>query len=1001
MGWWVRSAPMLGLAALLAAPSAAQEEVEDWRILALRVDFPLEEPDEPTTTGRGGFDLRSLSEALPDYRQPYDTPPHDRVHYEHHLAALARYYDVVSGGRVRIESRVFPRALAQAYTLPRPPLYYGNGRTPEEIGRLWRELLVDAVDLAAADPEGPDFSAFDSYLVIHAGRGHETGQLNDIRSVFLRPGDLDEHGGPVEVERAVIREAWILPEAIGFRGRGGLNGLLAKFFGHQLGLPGLSNFARGLPAVGGWSLMDVGANRSGFVRAGDELEFVVGMVPPHPMAWSKARLGWIEPLEVRRDTVVQIRAGDRPAESGGEAVPAVRVPLSPTEYLLLENRQQRGRTEHDLPREVQRPDYFQFAWIEPEEAELSHRITAAESDSLAGRAAGVWIEPEEFDAFVPGSGVLIWHVDEAVMAAAPPEGFNNERERPGLMLVEADGSRDIGNPYFDRQDFVEGTRSDPFFAGSVPGVGNDMITGVRRFGADTTPATVTHTGLPTGLEVEVLSEPDDRMSVRLRFTRSAAGWPRPVRGVRRLLAADVDGEGAPELLAEGEGGLRVLSSAAADGATVDDALLAAGDGLLFTSSAAGLVSARPLGAGTAWERQLAGRPAHALYTDDLKGQGPVLAAGGPTGLSVLDAATGEVRVSHGAPVLGMAAADIDADGTDELLILGDGELLRYDGAEATLVAGDLAGSWMPPSAADLDGDGQADIVLAGRGGHLRSLGQGSGELRVSIGAPMVAPASFADLDGDGRLEVLAATAEAVHAWSAAGLRSPGFPVAPPMHQESGPLHGEVVAADLDASGAAGIFVSAGNGVYGFDGDGLLLSGFPVSSPRRPTTAPVLADFDRGGGLDLAVGDEEGVNLWRPVSWEPVFSAGVQTGWSQSGGSASGRRAHPSLPLVPPAPEAIDLLPATRAYCYPNPAGGDEPAHLRFYLGRPARVSLTVYDAMGEVVERLEAAGARAREANEITWSIRGYASGLYLCRLEARGEDGRRGEVTVRLAVSR
>ena len=141
MGWWVRSAPMLGLAALLAAPSAAQEEVEDWRILALRVDFPLEEPDEPTTTGRGGFDLRSLSEALPDYRHPYDTPPHDRVHYEHHLEALARYYGVVSGGRVRIESRVFPEPSPRPTRCPGRPsttaMAARPGRSASSGGSCW------------------------------------------------------------------------------------------------------------------------------------------------------------------------------------------------------------------------------------------------------------------------------------------------------------------------------------------------------------------------------------------------------------------------------------------------------------------------------------------------------------------------------------------------------------------------------------------------------------------------------------------------------------------------------------------------------------------------------------------------------------------------------------------------------------------------------------------------------------------------------------------------
>lgn len=900
---------------------------------------------------------------------------------------------------MRIESSVYPSALAEAYTLPRSALSYGNGRSPEEIGRLWRELIVDAVDLAAADPDGPDFAAFNSYLIIHAGRGHETGQLNDIRSVFLRPEDLDEHGGPVEAGGAVIREAWILPEAVDFSGRGGLNGLLAKFFGHQLGLPGLSNFARGLPAVGGWSLMDVGANRSGFVRVGGELEFVVGMVPPHPMAWSKARLGWIEPLEVRRDTVVQILAGDRPADGGGE-VHAVRVPLSPTEYLLLENRQQRGLTEHDLPPGVEAPISGEFAWVEAGEAELSHRITSAESDSLAGRGAGVWLQADEYDAFVPGSGVLIWHVDEAVIAAAPAEGINNERERPGLMLVEADGSRDIGNPYFDRQEFVEGTRWTPFFAGRAPGPGPD-ITGVSRFGADTAPATVTHTGLVSGLEVEVLSALDDRMSVSLRFTRSAAGWPRPLAGVRRLQAADVDGDGRPELLAEGGDGVRVLAPSAADGPPVDEVLLAAAEGLLFTRSAAGRVAARPLGAGPAWETQLEGRPSHALYAADLAGRGAVLAVGGPQGLSVLDAATGELRFTHEAPVLGMAAADRDGDGAGELLVLGPGELLRYDGAEAAVSIGGLSGSGLPPSAADLDGDGLADLVLADSGGRLRSFGQGAGDLQVSSGTPNMAAASFADLDGDGQLEILVPTAEAVHAWSAAGLRSPGFPVAPPVHQESGPLLGEVVAADLDADGVPEIFVSAGNGVHGFDGSAVPLSGFPVASPAIPATAPVLVDFDGDGGLDLAVGDGEGLNLWRPVSWDPAFAAGLPTGWSQPGGSASGRRTHPSAAEPPPPPEDLDLLPASRAYCYPNPAGGEESAHVRFFVARPARVTLTVHDAMGEVVERLEADGVRAAEANEITWSVRGYASGLYLCRLEARGDDGSRGEATVRLAVSR
>ena len=106
--------------------------VQEWNILALRVDFPLEEPDQLTTTGTGAFDLRSFANASPDYFFPYDTPPHDRLYFENHLEALARYYQVVSAGEVEIRFEVFPRELNQAYTLPEPALDYGNGRTPEE-----------------------------------------------------------------------------------------------------------------------------------------------------------------------------------------------------------------------------------------------------------------------------------------------------------------------------------------------------------------------------------------------------------------------------------------------------------------------------------------------------------------------------------------------------------------------------------------------------------------------------------------------------------------------------------------------------------------------------------------------------------------------------------------------------------------------------------------------------------------------------------------------------
>ncbi len=80
-------------------PAAA---ADTWRILAVRVSFPPEDPDNETTSGNGTFDLRSLEEVRDAYHFPFDTPPHDRTYFEAHLQALANYYQTVSNNQLEI-----------------------------------------------------------------------------------------------------------------------------------------------------------------------------------------------------------------------------------------------------------------------------------------------------------------------------------------------------------------------------------------------------------------------------------------------------------------------------------------------------------------------------------------------------------------------------------------------------------------------------------------------------------------------------------------------------------------------------------------------------------------------------------------------------------------------------------------------------------------------------------------------------------------------------------
>ena len=746
---------------LLSVATAAEAE---WRILALRVDFPRENPDELTTTGVGAFDLRSVEDTTKDYALPYDLPPHDRTYFERHLTALARYYEVVSEGRVEISSEVFPRAARQAYTLPQSMLHYGNGRTTEEIGVKWIELVRDALHAAQADPDGPRLDEFNSFLVFHAGVGYETGELNDIRSVFLSENDFaDFNGGPLVVDGVEINQAWILPESPSLDGRAGLNGLLAKFFGHQLGLPGLSNFAASAPALGSWSLMDVGANVSGYVRT-DSLAWVVGFAPPHPMAWSKIQLGWIEPVVVRRDTVLSLLATDR----SGDLPKAVRIPIDAREYFLLENRQQRGQ------RGVVEDEDEEKVWIDPDQ-----EVTIEE---------GVWTAVEEYDVFVPGSGVLIWHVDEDVMARAEDSStVNNQAYWQAIALEEADGYRDIGHPVFERQGQIEGSPDDPFFVG-----------GQTLFGSATRPDSRSNREWETGIEIEVLSAPGDTMQVAILFGRVRPGWPRDLPGDGRLQAADLDGDGVEELLFEAGGGVGY----------------ATGDGV----AAWRIPQARLLAAGAG-----DGQPAIFLRSD-AEVSAWAVGADQPLWQLALDEVPLDARFSVGAEA--------------ELLLVGVEQTYVVDA-----ISGELEEQrplMVPSAVGDLDGDGQVEQVFAATGGQVEI-----GSQAVELGDSLTAPPVLGDLDGDGLLEVvLLARGGAIHALRADGLRQADFPAFLPSFAEVGDLVFEPVLCDVDADGKQEIFVAGHSGIFGVDDDGRLLPGFPLLTAAPPTASPVVVGLRR-------------------------------------------------------------------------------------------------------------------------------------------------------------
>ena len=77
------------------------------RILALRFNFQREDPDDPLTTGIGIIDTTNPIANPVDSAYYFDSvghwfdrPPRDSAYFDAHLQALARYWSVVSNGKL-------------------------------------------------------------------------------------------------------------------------------------------------------------------------------------------------------------------------------------------------------------------------------------------------------------------------------------------------------------------------------------------------------------------------------------------------------------------------------------------------------------------------------------------------------------------------------------------------------------------------------------------------------------------------------------------------------------------------------------------------------------------------------------------------------------------------------------------------------------------------------------------------------------------------------------
>lgn len=481
-----------------------QTSIDTFHLLAVMVDFAIDQ--DAATYGNGKFG----SHYSKDYGKGIIDPlPHDRNYFKSHLQFLKNYYQKISDGKIVIEYEVLDRIIS----LPNVMSYYSPPPGSNDLSRLGVlfEEVWKKVDSLYPDQ---DFSRYDVFTIFHAGVGRDIvipetfGLEKDIPSVYLSPATLKNffgqnyQGVKIGNPPKYVMNSMIIPETESreiqtLTGKAllelSINGLLAASFGSFLGLPDLFDTKTGKTAIGRFGLMD-----------GQAMFAYAGLFPPEPSAWEKYFLGLIQPVEISKDSI-NIEVFARLTSSNNSKV-VYKIPINSREYYLIENRQKDVYKDGIKIKSQVGVNLVEYNFTEDFRNFSSYYVDTVD---------GVVIDVDEFDWATPGNGIVIWHIDEKVIAENfASNTINANPKLRGIKVIEADGIQDIGNEFttiFGDVIFGEGDMFDFWFQNNTSKFYRN------EFSDETRPRTLSNNGTPTYIKIYDFSNSENRMTFSVSF----------------------------------------------------------------------------------------------------------------------------------------------------------------------------------------------------------------------------------------------------------------------------------------------------------------------------------------------------------------------------------------------------------------------------------------------------------------------------------------------------
>ncbi len=363
-----------------------------------------------------------------DYNNTYDSVDFDNLMNQpgyDTYGSFKDFYDACSYGQFNVNSDIDGWYQAENEYLVYGYLDGNNWTAAASLAReaiLWASANAD-IDFSKYDNDGD--GEVDGLFVVHAGPGAETGASN---FPWSHKWWLSAAGLAPVVTDGVTIDAYTMEPELHSGTELARIGVYAHEYGHALGLPDLYDTDGGSIGIGLWGVMSGGSWGGG------------GKSPTHFSAWSKAELGWTNPINITSDTT-GITIPDASTSPVSYRLWTEGMPSS--QYFLVEYR---GKT--------------------------------------------------NFDAFLPGCGVAIWHIDDAI------SGNANQAHRK-VDLEEADNSENNSS-------------------------GDVWIN--KTFGVLTAPNSSNYVGDSTSVEVTVQSTSCTPSGMLVDFKVEPAGCCKGIRG---------------------------------------------------------------------------------------------------------------------------------------------------------------------------------------------------------------------------------------------------------------------------------------------------------------------------------------------------------------------------------------------------------------------------------------------------------------------------------------